>query len=89
MTAVETGRIMAATDVFLKEPLDKVHPVRQLKGIFRSVHRAGTLEISFKNMGEMIIEDLALMDKGLLPIRSKRADRETVSCIRSSCVNKN
>ena len=89
MTAVETGHTLAATDVFLKEPLDKVHPVRQLKGIFRSAHRAGALENAFKNMGEMIIEDLALMDKGLPLIRCKRAGRETVSHIRSRCIKKN
>lgn len=89
MTAVETGHILAATDVFLKEPLDKVHPVRQLKGIFRSAHRAGALENAFKNIDEIIIEDLALMDKGLPPIRCKRAEREAVSRIRSRCVKKN
>jgi phosphoglycerate dehydrogenase-like enzyme len=89
MAAVRSGHILAATDVFPEEPLDKDHPVRQLKGIVRSAHRAGALDSAFKNMGEMVIEDLRLMDKGLPPIRCKRAERETVARMRSRAVAKN
>jgi hypothetical protein len=40
-------------------------------------------------MGDMVLEDMALMDRGLPPIRCKRAERETVRRMRSRPVTKN
>ena len=65
------------------------HPVRQLDGFVRSSHRAGALDSAFKMMGEMVLEDMALMDKGLPPLRCKRAERETVGRMRSKPVDGN
>jgi phosphoglycerate dehydrogenase-like enzyme len=89
MDAVERGHILAASDVFPEEPLDKSHRVRRLPGFLRSAHRAGALDIAFKRMGDMVLEDMALMDKGLPPIRGKRAERETVRRMRSRPVTNN
>ncbi len=89
MDAVETGHIMAASDVFLEEPLPQNHRVRTLKGFLRSAHRAGALDSAFTQMGDMVLEDMELMDKGLPPMRCKRAERETVSRMRSKPVDKN
>jgi len=89
MAAVKSGHIVAASDVFPEEPLAKDHPVRALPGFLRSAHRAGALDIAFKRMGDMVLEDMDLIDRGLPPLRSKRAERETVSRMRSKPVDRN
>ncbi len=89
MAAVERGHIVAASDVYPEEPLPAHHPVRKLPGFVRSAHRAGALDSAFKKMGEMVLEDMALMDRGLPPMRCKRAERETVSRMRSKPVSVN
>jgi phosphoglycerate dehydrogenase-like enzyme len=89
MAAVGSGHIVAASDVFPEEPLAVDHPVRRLPGFLRSAHRAGALDVVFKRMGDMVLEDMALMDRGLPPIRCKRAERETVRRMRSRPVTKN
>ena len=87
--AVHDGHILAASDVFPEEPLARDHPVRKLPGFLRSAHRAGALDIAFKRMGDMVLEDMDLIDRGLPPMRGKRAERETVSRMRSKPVERN
>lgn len=89
MDAVESGHIVAASDVYPEEPLPQGHRVRSLDGFLRSAHRAGALDIAFKRMGDMVLEDMDLMDRGLPPMRCKRAERETVSRMRSKPVTRN
>jgi len=89
MDAVESGHIVAASDVFPEEPLPSAHRVRGLDGFLRSAHRAGALDVAFKRMGTMVLEDMALLDRGLPPMRCKRAERETVSRMRSKPVTRN
>lgn len=89
IAAVESGRIVAASDVFPEEPLPLDHPVRRLPGFLRSAHRAGALDQAFKKMGEMVLEDMDLMDRNLPPMRCKRAERETVARMRSRPVSVN
>jgi hypothetical protein len=38
-----------------------------LPGFLRSAHRAGALDVAFKRMGDMVLEDMALLDSGLPP----------------------
>ncbi|MBP7242418.1 hypothetical protein [Amaricoccus sp.] len=71
------------------EPRGQDHPVRRLPGFLRSAHRAGALDVAFKRMGDMVLEDMALIDGGLPPLRGKRAERETVSRMRSRPVTTN
>jgi phosphoglycerate dehydrogenase-like enzyme len=87
--AVARGHIVAASDVFPDEPLAADHPVRRLPGFVRSAHRAGALEVAFRRMGDMVLEDMALIDRGLPPMRCKRAERETVARMRSKPVTTN
>ena len=89
MAAVASGHILAASDVFPQEPLAADHPVRGLDGFLRSAHRAGALDVAFLRMGDMVLEDMALLDRGLPPQLCKRAERETVSRMRSKPVVKN
>jgi phosphoglycerate dehydrogenase-like enzyme len=86
IAAVRSGHIMAASDVFPVEPLPQDHPVRGLKGFLCSAHRAGALDIALQRMGDMVLEDMDLIDRNLPPIRCKRAERETVSQMRSKPV---
>ncbi|MEM6914326.1 MAG: hydroxyacid dehydrogenase [Pseudomonadota bacterium] len=89
MDAVRSGHIRAASDVFPQEPLPKTHPARSLAGLLRSAHRAGALDSAFKKMGDMVLEEMALMDQGLPPLRCKRAERETVARMRSKPASRN
>lgn len=89
MAAVGSGHILAASDVFPEEPLALDHPVRRLPGFLLSAHRAGALDSAFKQMGEMVFEDLTLLDRDLPPMVCKRAERETVARFRSKPVTRN
>ncbi|MEP0963481.1 MAG: hydroxyacid dehydrogenase [Roseobacter sp.] len=89
IAAVRSGHILAASDVFPQEPMPADHEVRRLKGFLRSAHRAGALDSAFKQMGEMVLEDMALLDQGLPPMCCKRAERETVSRLQSKPVTTN
>lgn len=83
LDAVARGHIKAASDVFPQEPMPIDHRVRRLEGFLRSAHRAGAMDVAFKRMGEMVLEDTELMDRGLPPMRCRRAERETVAMMRS------
>ncbi|MFK7746019.1 MAG: hydroxyacid dehydrogenase [Roseobacter sp.] len=87
--AVRSGHILAASDVFPNEPVAQDDEVRTLPGFLRSAHRAGALDSAFKDMGEMVLEDIDLLDRGLPPMRCKRAERETVSKMQSKPVEIN
>ena len=89
VAAVGAGHILAASDVWPEEPLAADHAARGLPGLLKSAHRAGALDIAFKRMGEMVLEDLSLLDRGLPPQVCKRAERETVRRMRSKPVTIN
>ena len=89
MAAVKSGHIRAASDVYPEEPLPAGHPVRALEGFVLSAHRAGALDIAFKQMGKMVLDDMDLMMRGLPPVTCRRAERETVRRMRSKPVSRN
>ena len=89
LEAVGSGHIVAASDVFPLEPLPLDHPARSAPGLLRSAHRAGAMDVAFKQMGDMVLEDMALMDRDLPPMRCKRAERETARRMRSKPVDVN
>jgi phosphoglycerate dehydrogenase-like enzyme len=89
MAAVKSGHIKAASDVYPEEPLSLNHPVRKLDNFILSAHRAGALDVAFKDMGRMVLEDLELMSRGLPPLAMRRAERETVRRFRSKPVTRN
>jgi phosphoglycerate dehydrogenase-like enzyme len=89
MAAVRSGHIRAASDVFPEEPLAADHPVRKLEGFILSAHRAGALDSAFRQMGDMVLEDMALILRGLPPAVCRRAERETVRRMRSKPVSRN
>ena len=89
LDAVVRGHITAATDVWPEEPMPPNHPARTLPGLLKSAHRAGALTEAFLRMGDLVLDDMALMDRGLPPLRCKRAERETVARMRSRAVSIN
>lgn len=89
LDAVARGHITAATDVWPEEPMPQGHPSRTLPGLLKSAHRAGALAEAFLRMGDLVLDDMALMDRGLPPLRCKRAERETVTRMRSKPVSLN
>ena len=88
LSAVGSGRITGASDVWPEEPLRPDHPARGMTGLLRSAHRAGAMEHVFHEMGDYVLDDMDLLDRGLPPMRCRRAERETVGRLRSRPVDK-
>ena len=72
------GRFRAAIDVFPAEPLDSDHPIRGAENAILSAHRAGSIEEGLWEIGEMALDDLEVMLKGLPPQRMHSAQPELV-----------
>lgn len=79
----EAGRLRIATDVFPQEPIAPDDPVRA-SALLLSPHRAGGIPAAFHDMGERVLDDLALVLAGLPPVRLQRAQRQTVGLMRST-----
>ena len=86
---MKTRKVFSAIDVFPQEPFPKNHRLRKLKNVIFSPHRAGAIDSAFKEMGELVIQDLKLISKGLPPKLCKKAERETVKFLRSKPVDIN
>lgn len=76
---VRQGRFRAATDVFPIEPAPADLPARTVEGLLLSSHRAGGLPSALAAIGELVVDDLALILSGLPPQRLQSARRETVA----------
>jgi len=83
---VKKGDIFVATDVFPEEPVRKNDPIRKVKNILFSAHRAGALEKAFFDMGNIVLKDMALMSKNLQPKFCKKAQSKTVGLLASKPV---
>ncbi|MGI9625320.1 MAG: NAD(P)-dependent oxidoreductase [Longimicrobiales bacterium] len=58
------GRFGLAVDVFPEEPLPLSHPLREADGVVLSSHRAGALPEALLAIGDMVVDDLALILDG-------------------------
>jgi phosphoglycerate dehydrogenase-like enzyme len=76
---VAAGRFRAATDVFPVEPAPAALGARKVDGMLLSAHRAGGLPDVLAGIGEMVVDDLALILRGLPPQRLQAARPETVT----------
>jgi phosphoglycerate dehydrogenase-like enzyme len=83
---VKKGDIFVATDVFPEEPVAKNDPIRKVKNILFSAHRAGALESAFFNMGNIVLKDMDLISKKLKPKFCKIAQPKTVGLLASKPV---
>lgn len=73
---VLAGRFKVATDVFPTEPLDAAHPIRRAEGAVLSAHRAGSVREGLWEIGEMVVDDLEAVLRGLPPRRLQNAEPE-------------
>jgi len=83
---VDEGRFLAATDVWPEEPAPADHPARSVENLVLQAHRAGGIQQAFEGIGEMVLDDLELMARGLPPVRNQTAVRELVTRYRSKPV---
>ena len=87
------GRARAASSRrATSSPRSRCRPTIRCGGCRASCARRtgpGALDVAFKRMGDMVLEDMALLDRGLPPLRCKRAERETVGRMRSRPVTTN
>ena len=73
---LQAGRFHAAIDVFPQEPLDPDHPIRNALNVVLSAHRAGSVKEALWEIGEMVLDDLEAIGKGMPPLRMQRAEPE-------------
>ncbi|MGI3781190.1 MAG: NAD(P)-dependent oxidoreductase, partial [Janthinobacterium lividum] len=78
-----TGRFLAAIDVWPTEPVPADSPFRSAEGVVLSAHRAGGIPAAFTEIGEMVLDDLELMARGLAPVRLQQAAPELVGRYRN------
>ena len=83
---IKRRNIFVATDVFPEEPVTKKDPIRKVKNILFSAHRAGALESAFFDMGNIVLKDMNLISKNLQPKFCKIAQPKTVSLLASKPV---
>jgi phosphoglycerate dehydrogenase-like enzyme len=80
---VADGQFLAAVDVWPEEPVPEDHPARSLDGFVLSAHRAGGIPAAFTEIGEMVLDDLTLLARGLPPVRMQAAAPELVGRYRN------
>lgn len=80
---VRDGRFLAAIDVWPEEPMPADSPFRALPGLVFSGHRAGGIPQAFAEIGDMVLDDLAQIQRGLPPVRMQVAARELVGRYRN------
>jgi phosphoglycerate dehydrogenase-like enzyme len=77
------GRFLAAIDVWPEEPMPANSPYRSVDGLVFSGHRAGGVPEAFAQIGDMALDDLRQIQRGLPPVRMQIAARELVSRYRN------
>ncbi|MEM7445071.1 MAG: NAD(P)-dependent oxidoreductase [Pseudomonadota bacterium] len=71
--AIQSRRIRAALDVFPSEPVAPDDPVRALPNTILSPHRAAAVHHGRRDIGRMVVDDIALMLAGEEPQHMQRA----------------
>ena len=84
---VAAGRFLAAIDVWPQEPMPADDRARALEGLVLSPHRAGGIPQAFLEIGDMVLDDLDQVRRGLPPVRMQPAARELVGRYRSRPVS--
>jgi phosphoglycerate dehydrogenase-like enzyme len=83
LDAAASGRIRAAIDVWPDEPIPAKHRARRTPNTILQAHRAGNIPEIWPRMGQMVVDDIELLLRGLAPQRCQRAQLETVAKLRS------
>jgi phosphoglycerate dehydrogenase-like enzyme len=80
---MQDGKFFVGIDVWPSEPLDPDSPFRALPNAILSPHRAGGIPEAFRQIGEMVVDDLELLVRGLAPVRMQAAAPELVTRYRN------
>jgi phosphoglycerate dehydrogenase-like enzyme len=83
LDVARSGRLRVALDVFPDEPIPAADPVRRLPHSVLSAHRAGNVPEIWPRIGEMVVDDLDWILRGLPPRLLQAARPETVGLLRS------
>lgn len=83
LAEVAAGRLLAGVDVWPDEPVPAGHPARELEGLVLSAHRAGGIPQAFHEIGDMVLDDLTQISRGLPPARMQVAAPELVTRYRN------
>ena len=86
LDAAESRRLKVAIDVFPEEPIPGEERARGVTGTVLSAHRAGNVPEIWPSVGEMVVDDLEWIVRGLPPQRLQRAQPGTVGRLRSKPV---
>ncbi len=86
LDAADSGHLRVGIDVWPDEPIPKDHRARRTPNTLLQAHRAGNIPEIWPWMGELVVDDLEQILKGLPPQRCQRAQWETVSKLRSKPV---
>ncbi len=87
LTKITDGAFLAAVDVWPEEPLPADHLARSLDGLVLSAHRAGGIPAAFHAIGDMVLDDLRQLARGLPPVRMQVAAPELVGRYRNRPVS--
>ncbi len=87
LDAAASGHIRAAIDVWPDEPIPAGHRARSTPNTLLQAHRAGNIPEIWPHMGQMVVDDLEQILKGLPPQRCQRAQPETVAKLRSKPIS--
>ncbi len=79
----EAGRFRLAVDVFPEEPVPADAPMRGLKNVLFSSHRAGGMWDSYARIREMMLDDIGQILAGHPPLRLQRAEPRQAAAMRS------
>ena len=83
LDAAQSGQIRAAIDVWPEEPIPASHRARRTPNTLLQAHRAGNIPEIWPWMGQLVVDDLEQVLKGLPPQRCQQARWEIVTKIRS------
>jgi phosphoglycerate dehydrogenase-like enzyme len=86
LDAAGTGRIRAGIDVWPDEPIPAQHRARRTPNTLLQAHRAGNIPEIWPWMGQLVVDDLENILRGLPPQRCQAAVLETVLRLRSKPV---
>lgn len=86
LAAAASGQIRAGIDVWPEEPIPLNAPGRTTPNTLVQAHRAGSIPEIQPLIGQLVVDDLEMILRGLPPQRCQRAVLETVSKLRSKPV---
>jgi phosphoglycerate dehydrogenase-like enzyme len=87
LDAAAAGSLRVGIDVWPEEPIPANHRARHTPNTLLQAHRAGNIHEIWPRMGQLVVDDLEQILKGLPPQRCQQAQWEIVSKIRSKPVS--